>query len=374
LLSAAASLEQVPGFAKQVVDALEGSGEIVVLGNGGSAAIARCVALTGTFSAKSTGIDIRVPDVLEVWSSAVTTGSDDGYAAVLGRTRHSCKSATLLLSGSGDSENLVRVARGCRDAARPVGVVAGNGGGRLCAAVENHVLIPSNDQQLVEDCILVCGLDLASRVAYKERPSTELIHDLAAISVAVDGAYGWIGEVASTLCHAARFGRRLAVLAPGGGVTAAVAEHLSHNFRWDLNHGLADSNLVTLGSLSLSDLTGPLNDTGSLGAALKGQTDQLGPGDVAIVLALTPEDLDVLDLDNVRARGVHVYVWTAEGRGAASAGIHHTGLASSAHAVATQIAGHLLLRVAYAFLLGQPGASSPYPPITPLRDRDTSQG
>jgi len=154
-----------------LADALEAArsrgAAVYVLGNGGSAANAAHLANDLAQGLGARGINAWA---LADSTPAVTAAANDhGYAEVFVTAlgpRLRAEDLVLLLSASGDSENLVRAARLARERGAVVAAVTGFTGGRLAELAAVHVHVPSDvgdygppeDLQLIIDHVVTSWL------------------------------------------------------------------------------------------------------------------------------------------------------------------------------------------------------------------------
>lgn len=154
-------------LAQALDDARERGATVYVLGNGGSAANAAHLA-----NDLAQGLGARGMNAWALADStpAVTAAANDhGYAEVFVaglRPRLAAGDLVLILSASGDSENLVRAARFAREHGATVASVTGFTGGRVAELSAIHVHVPSDvgdygppeDLQLIIDHVVTSWL------------------------------------------------------------------------------------------------------------------------------------------------------------------------------------------------------------------------
>jgi D-sedoheptulose 7-phosphate isomerase len=146
--------EVIVGLTRAVLARLRAGGTLFTAGNGGSAAQALHLAeeLIGRYR------DDRPPQAavcLNADPTALTCIANDyGYEKVFSRQCEALLSerdALLVLSTSGESDNIVealQVARRCR--ALTVGLL-GHAGGRCAALCDHAVIVPGNDSAYLQD-------------------------------------------------------------------------------------------------------------------------------------------------------------------------------------------------------------------------------
>lgn len=141
--------------------------KLLICGNGGSAADAQHIAAELV-------VRLEMPDrpalpaiALTVDSSILTAGGNDiGFENVFARQVEALGAAgdvLLVISTSGNSENLVRAAAEGKKRMMTVVGFLGRGGGKLGPMTDAAVVIPSDNTQRIQECHIavahiVCGL------------------------------------------------------------------------------------------------------------------------------------------------------------------------------------------------------------------------
>jgi len=143
---------------RAVVETLEHDGKLLIAGNGGSAADAQHMAaeFTGRFSINRPALPALA---LTTDSSALTAiGNDFGFAEVFARQVEALGrpgDALILISTSGNSENILQAARIA--AARGIKVfgLGGRDGGRLRDLVATMFVVPHKDTARIQEVHLL---------------------------------------------------------------------------------------------------------------------------------------------------------------------------------------------------------------------------
>lgn len=148
---------------REILDAYQRQAQIFVMGNGGSAATAShlacdinkgcCLDLTKKF--KMICLNDNIPTMLAI-------ANDISYEAVFEeQLKNFFNPGDLIIgiSGSGNSENVLRAIRhGAANSGRTIGW-SGFGGGKLAALVDLPFVVQSHDMQQVEDAhIILCHM------------------------------------------------------------------------------------------------------------------------------------------------------------------------------------------------------------------------
>ena len=161
--------EAIARLAERYVVALRGGGTLFFAGNGGSAAHAQHIATEYVVRLGRTRRPFRAM-ALSVDTSVVTaTGNDLGFAEVFARQIEALagpSDVVVLVSTSGQSENLIRAAEAARRVGAAVVALLGCGGGALAALSDEAVIIPSDDTSRIQELQLAIDhtiVDLVER-------------------------------------------------------------------------------------------------------------------------------------------------------------------------------------------------------------------
>jgi len=126
-----------------------------VCGNGGSAASAAHVGCDfGKTAARAGAKPLKCVSLAENTSFLTAAANDASFESVFSRqleTVAGAGDAVLLLSGSGNSPNLLAAARLARARGASVVGLLGFDGGRLRGLCDEHLLVPSDQYGVVED-------------------------------------------------------------------------------------------------------------------------------------------------------------------------------------------------------------------------------
>lgn len=133
--------------------------KVLVCGNGGSACDAAHFAeeLTGRFRAPPPGCEDRAP--LPALACTDTghitcTANDYGFDAVFERWVRALGQSgdvLVLLSTSGNSENIVRAARAGRERGMTTVALLGRGGGRLAGVCDHEIIVPGETSDRIQE-------------------------------------------------------------------------------------------------------------------------------------------------------------------------------------------------------------------------------
>jgi uncharacterized phosphosugar-binding protein len=236
-------------------------GVIYIFGNGGCHAIARCFR-----HSLLAGPDLRH------WRSRIVTNVDpDSYSltnSVPGPTYHEmlrlddagADDLVILLSGSGDSDNLVQVARVAALKNIPLIAMVGIAECALKAVVPDTSFFPVGikDQQIGEDIIQYLTTLIGARRISPAAIGSEFCRQAACIS---DLPAEFVLRIAESVHRSFLNRQRVRVLGLGHPAMAACAEHTAHNLNWDAFFEVdSDPDVTIISSPSACDYSGISND------------------------------------------------------------------------------------------------------------------
>jgi D-sedoheptulose 7-phosphate isomerase len=157
--------------AARIAETLAAGGKILLAGNGGSAADAQHIAaeFVGRLSAAAERPALAAIALTTDTSVLTALANDYGFAHVFARQLEALGRPGDLfvgLSTSGDSENVLRAAGRARELGIATVGLTGAGGGRLAAACDLCIAVPSGVTQHVQEAHIMIGhvlCDLAAR-------------------------------------------------------------------------------------------------------------------------------------------------------------------------------------------------------------------
>ncbi len=156
-LSAVSRIElaSVSELAQEIIDALHKNRTVFLAGNGGSAAAASHFAADLSMGIRTAeGIRLRVHCLAEGLSTLTAYANDFGYENIFVeqlRSHMSSRDIFIALSGSGDSENVVRAALYAKSLGATVVAITGFNGGRLKSIADLALHTPVNCMYIAED-------------------------------------------------------------------------------------------------------------------------------------------------------------------------------------------------------------------------------
>lgn len=352
-----AILPDLPRVLPRLLEAVHGErGTIYLLGNGGSSAIARTLALTAMNVTGSSGGGVRWVGAWEPHRIAAESsfhGFDAAAAGLLRRDGADRRDLVVLISGSGNSANLVAVAQHCHHRGIPLITLTGRTGGALAPFDPDGLRVDSTDQQVIEDVAHAAGLALLHLLAATQRIETNAASDVLErgwpeLTRALMINQPWLQSLCEATAASAGRGGRIIVLAPEGGGVALSAEHTAHNLRWDLGHDNHRARLRVVDGTSLCDDTGMSNDTGTCGLAAARLLDDVTSDDLILIFADDPDHPTVRPARTAARATTHGPTVFGCYRTSTNASPHETvwrtGVNGALAALTAQTAGHLLLR------------------------------
>ena len=180
-----AILPDLPLVLPRLADTVRGNlgdrATVYLLGNGGSSAIARTLAIAATDLIGSGGTGIRwvgAWDPHRIAAESTLHGFDAAAVGMLRRDGVDHRDLVVLISGSGNSRNLVAVAQHCLERGVRLLTLTGRTGGALAMFDPNGLQVDSTDQQVIEDVAHAAGLALLHLLAAThadEAPAPEVL-------------------------------------------------------------------------------------------------------------------------------------------------------------------------------------------------------
>lgn len=154
------NLEEINEAINAIVAARERRGTIYTMGNGGSAATAShmvCDFAKGTSEALG-GEKFCFECLSDNTPIMMAVANDFGYEEIFvyqlrGRLRP--EDLVIAISGSGNSENVLRAARYARELGVPIIGITGYSGGKLKELADYHMHVDIDDMQIAEDIHMI---------------------------------------------------------------------------------------------------------------------------------------------------------------------------------------------------------------------------
>ncbi|MBT4917303.1 hypothetical protein HN709_01125 [Candidatus Peregrinibacteria bacterium] len=329
-------------LADDIRRAIQERARIFVFGNGGSfasAQIFRHLLLFGESADLLGRVDVDIPRFTDL------IGSD--FPAYLQKHARNGDRA-LLISASGNSQNILETAEMARQ--MQIKVLSVTGDGALVNAESQPdlpLVVDNRDQQILEDISQYFLYQVVQMVISSSGgDSLDVVFNDCEI---LDP--NMLVEVAESILECFFHGRPVRVFAPDNGLLAIDAEHISHNLQWDVFQdvelGFKLSLAVDVNDLdkNLSDWTGKKND-GAVDFLSSFQAlDQGRNGAVFLNFFRDQESLETQNFKRVcEKRKVKTFDFNFEG-------IESEGIAS----VVAMAAGHIIGRLTNAKILSALG-------------------
>ena len=153
------SHECIAEYAMSIRKVFERGGILWTAGNGGSASNAshaQCDLSKGVFSKQH--INPRVVCMSDMTETATAWANDESYEqgiANMCRNFVRQEDAILLISGSGNSQNIVNALNYAKESNIEIFAMTGFGGGSLRVGADHCLHVPSEDMQVVENIHLI---------------------------------------------------------------------------------------------------------------------------------------------------------------------------------------------------------------------------
>ena len=146
--------ETINRLSTEILKRIDGSGSVFILGNGGSAANAHHITgdYTKTFALKGQHLRIECLSDNNCYLTAASNDLDfsEVYEVLVG-TRIQAQDLLILLSGSGNSMNLVKAARAALKKDITLASITAYSGGALKQLSHISIHVPIDDMEIAED-------------------------------------------------------------------------------------------------------------------------------------------------------------------------------------------------------------------------------
>ena len=242
---AAGMSEYVNRYGRKFLLLLEGAlkrkrSVIYLFGNGGSHAIGQCLKYALEAYAAKYGLSVRIQSGVDVHQ--VLGGSEDdpglSFTQILRTEGADQGDLVVLISGSGDSDNLCTTARYTQEQQIPTLALLGSYHGKIndVLPAEHCFVTPFHDQQLSEDIIqsLVYSFDLLTKVGRDESWPEVVSKHAENLRQAIRRIPAdFLARTAQHIVDAFEAGRMIWVLGLEHPALSATAEHTAHNLYWD---------------------------------------------------------------------------------------------------------------------------------------------
>lgn len=339
---------------------------IYLFGNGGSHAISKCLEYALQSYASNRGSRIRVQTGVDIHKATLLSNNGHpgiSFVEVLKTESADSNDLVVVISGSGDSDNLCEVAKYATRNCIPVLGLLGSAGGKLAELIPKSdcFAVPLVDQQISEDIIQSVACLFESPAPFVRLSQTvknhvnELQRAIAAVPVS------FIAGAAQAVVDSFINRKFTWVLGLDHPALSVCAEHVAHNLYWDGIYEVSNPPpRVIFSSPTACDFSGISNDRRrGIVELLTGVSDFKGPG-VALLFSLKCESALLSLLERLHLAGIRGFLLLGDGaidhRGDLLT-THKTGLKSpQLQALLAQVLGHMLGRVIRLKLIEQRGA------------------
>jgi len=152
--------DKIARMAEMMISAYRKGGKVVLFGNGGSAADAQHIAgeLVGKFMMERQAL----PAIALNTNTSILTaiGNDSGYDVTFSRQVEALVNegdVVMALSTSGDSSNVIEAVKAAKARGAVTIGLAGGSGGRLAAAVDIIMIVPSDVTPRIQEAHITIG-------------------------------------------------------------------------------------------------------------------------------------------------------------------------------------------------------------------------
>lgn len=357
-LESQASVDAIMQLSTMIAKTIQAGGCIYICGNGGSHAIVRQFESSLVEMLANAPYPVRLRWGIDFHASQAIVrryGYDQIFRQLLRREHAGASDLVLLVSGSGNSTNLLVAAEHCRNHGIPCVGMAAFHGGQLCepGTVSLPIAVDIDDQQIGEDVVQsilqICTWYTSARLHGAECQLGDIKHQYLRL---LNTGYEQLDArllttIGRAISEAYLNERRVYVLAPEGGGVSLSAEHVAHNLNWDAVYEVRKPPARYLTSTpSGCDFSGIGNDRFLAGVVSCQQLSMACAEDVLLVFAVNADEAAVQEtIAYGRNRGMRIFLLTGKSS--------HSGVQQvifnidnrSVVADLCQTAGHMLGRV-----------------------------
>lgn len=378
-------------FLQQLHYALKRNRSVIYLfGNGGSHAIGQCFEYALQSYGAEHGLSVRVQTGIDVHqASALLPGDVPGisFTQVLRTEGANARDMIILISGSGDSDNLYEAARYAAERAIPTFALLGSSSGKIREVVpaERCFFSPLEDQQISED--ILQSLSYFFDSMGNPMPTTTWPDIVSERAEQVRQAIrniptAFLDRTAALVVEAFTNDHIVWVLGVDHPALSVCAEHTAHNLYWDGIYQLArPPRRLIFSSPTACNFSGISNDRRRSVARNLTGIDEAQREGLALFYAVSSDNPvynDLLDqLERTNVATCLFYGHKSQVATNKNAAAHGTGLENAQmQAGVSQIFGHMLGRLVRLKLLEQERSQAANPISDPaqfLIDFDLAQ-
>lgn len=338
-------------------DSISNARRVCVVGNGGSSAISRSISfLLRNVPAHGQPFVLEIGDQQEIGYWVARVGYVEAFSEILRRRGLTAGDAAVLVSVSGTSANIQRLAEKCASKGVQTAAFTGGSGGTLATNAAILVATGIDDQQLSEDAIYV-WLTVVVDAIRTGRVHVEHIRDrLKHVSERIrwtllsQSLPIYLNGTAAAISTAMNAGRCVYISCDEGGPVGWSSEHLAHNLYWDAPAAGQVVAPVVRNVGSMSDVTAIYNDHPNPSHGRDYLLGGVRPGDVACIVASQRRALGLATaIEKMGEQGVFASLLLmgkdVEGRATASVSLAIDSEGPEDFSIAVQSIGHMLCRL-----------------------------
>lgn len=336
---------------------------IFAFGNGGSHAITRHLERSLKLELSGSRLGIRIDHGIDFHAAQAVVcadGYDQIFVDTLMNSQANADDLVILITGSGNSSNLLRAAEYCRERGIRTISMAGFDGGEITRKeiTDIAIVIDIHDQQMSED-IIQQTLHIVARctrdrvTGCKDSATMHKRAYVAALARGLDLLSGsFLNALSDSVTEAFLDERHVFVLAPEGDGLSISAEHIAHNLNWDAVFEIADPPRRNISSTPTScDFSGIGNDRLMPGVVSCQQLDKARPDDVLVLNARDSAAETVRNtLRHAKETGMIVYLLAGHDSGQGAPDCPHVILGTDSSSIVAdlvQMTGHILGRLVH---------------------------
>ncbi len=154
------SAEEIARAAETLIRCFQGGGKVLTLGNGGSASDAQHLAAEWVGRFRNDRAALPAIALTANTSDLTAIGNDYGFEKVFSRLveAHGRKGdVALVLSTSGNSPNVLEAVAAAKERGIETVALSGRGGGKLAAAADISIVVPSEDTARIQESHIAIG-------------------------------------------------------------------------------------------------------------------------------------------------------------------------------------------------------------------------
>lgn len=160
-------LDDLAVLCRSAEDVLRGSGQLLIFGNGGSAADAQHIAAELTVRLDQDRPPLRAVALTTDTSALTASGNDYGFERIFARQVEALarpRDMVIGISTSGNSENVLRGIQAAKAAGAVTAGLTGGDGGKLKDLADHVIVVPSKSVARIQEMHILIGHILVGAV------------------------------------------------------------------------------------------------------------------------------------------------------------------------------------------------------------------